>query len=165
MPKGWNQSRSTGCNLTMLGIGDTDRLPAAQVEEILERSRAALRDFGAFELAVGPLAGSRSAIRFSITPWDRLIALHRILRDCAQEVIPDEAVRPTTDFRPHLGIGYLNTDRPAAGVIEQVRELRTLPPVSVSVGCVKLVELCRREGKYCWRDHSVIALASDRRVR
>ncbi|WP_081706395.1 2'-5' RNA ligase family protein [Nocardia sp. CNY236] len=154
-----------GLHLTMLGIGDTDRLPTVHVEEIVERSRAALRDFGAFEIVIGPLGGSRSAIRFSVTPWDRLIALHRILRDSAREVTADRALRPTIDFRPHLGIGYCNTDRPASTVIDRVRELRALPPVTVSVGCVKLVELWPEEGRYCWRDHAVVALAPDPRVR
>ncbi|WP_280406809.1 2'-5' RNA ligase family protein [Nocardia carnea] len=154
-----------GLHLTILGIGDTDRLPTAQVEEIVERSRAALSGFGTFEIAVGPLAGSPSAIRFSVAPWDRLIALHRILRDCAQEVLPDRALRPTGDFRPHLGIGYLNTDRRASAVIDRVRELRALPPVTVSVRCVKLVELWREEGRYCWRDRAVIELVPDPRVR
>ena len=91
--------------------------------------------------------------------------LHRTLCRCTRDIRPDQVVRATADWRPHLGIGYINSAQPAVEVIGRVRRLRDLAPVSVTVECVKLVELWREEGRYCWREHAVIPLPANRLVR
>lgn len=154
-----------GLHITVLGIGDAVNVPVDDLDKIVDRAGRELSDFTALDLDIGPLSGSRSAIRFSVAPWDRLLELHRILHDCAKDIRPDQDLRGTADYRPHLGIAYINTARPAAELIDRVRELREMPPVAVTVGYVKLVELWRAEGRYRWREQAVIPLPEKRRER
>lgn len=96
------------------------------------------------------MAGSTGAIRFSITPWTPLVKLHAALHRAGQRTgVPGG--KPSSLFRPHLGILYNNRDRHAAPVIDAVALLRNRPAVTLPVREVDLVEL-RRDGRtYRWR--------------
>ncbi|WP_251096644.1 2'-5' RNA ligase family protein [Streptomyces sp. Caat 7-52] len=144
---------SDGLHVTMLRVGPTDQVSMDQVQQLLAlaqdlRSRA-------FRLLAHPLAGSRGAIRFSLTPWRPVIHLHAALTDAGERVgIPGG--RPTSAFRPHLGIAYNNRARPAAPVVDAVEQLRSRPPAVLDLTTVELVELRRQDRAYRWRTaHSV----------
>ncbi|WP_369024014.1 2'-5' RNA ligase family protein [Nocardia cyriacigeorgica] len=147
-----------GLHITLLGIGDAAEVSGHRLNELVAAAEEQLAGFAPFELVVGPLAGSRSAVRFSVAPWDPLLELHRLLFDCTARFRPDLQPGPT-HFRPHLGIGYLNAPRPAKDLVETVAALHALPPVQVDVDTVELVEL-RREGRaYRWDTRAAISLA------
>ena len=138
---------SDGLHVTMAKVGDTAALRPTDVEELVRRARTAMPR--AFALTAHPLAGSRGAVRFSITPWTPLVRLHETLAAIGQAVgVPGG--KPTAAFRPHLGIAYNNCDRPAGPVIERVALLRTRPAITVHVGHVDLVELRREGAEYRW---------------
>lgn len=149
-----------GLHLTLLGIGKSDAVPDDELSTITAAARSRLRAVPPFCLGIGPLTGSRSALRFSVTPWDDLLALHGVLREATTSVRPSTEIAETSQFRPHVGIGYLNTPQQAAPLIEEVAPLRHLPPVTVSVTEVRLVQL-RRDGKsYRWTDRAIVPLGS-----
>ncbi|WP_411999225.1 2'-5' RNA ligase family protein [Nocardia sp. CWNU-33] len=103
-----------------------------------------------FDLSIGPLAGSRSAVRFSVTPWDELHGVHRRVREATAAYRPPGRLAQTAEFRPHVGIGYINRAQRAASLIEDIAILRNLPVVEVHIDAIHLVEL-RREGRqYRW---------------
>ena len=103
----------------------------------------------AFHLQVGPLAGSKGALRYSVAPWVPLINLHESLAQAgAQAGAPGG--RSTKSFRPHLGIAYSNSIHPAAPVAAQVAELRGRPSIPLLIGHVDLVELRREYAAYRW---------------
>src|SRR6266511_185524 len=84
-----------------------------------------------FDLAVWHRAGSRGAVRLSVSQWREQLELHRRLHDAATIV----GVAPASNsaaFRPHISIAYNNHIRPAAPVIEAVASLRSLAPVQAS---------------------------------
>ena len=58
--------------------------------------------------------------------------------------------RSTESFRPHLGIAYSNSIRPAAPIAAQVAELRDRPSIPLPIGHVDLVELRREYAAYRW---------------
>ncbi|MBF6286596.1 2'-5' RNA ligase family protein [Nocardia cyriacigeorgica] len=146
-----------GLHITLLGIGDAADVSGRQLNEVVAAGEARLAGFEPFELLVGPPAGSRSAVRFSVAPWDPLLELHRRLFDSATRVLPGIKPGPT-HFRPHLGISYLNAPRPAGDLVERVAALHDLPPVPVGVDTVELVEL-RRDGRaYRWDTCAAISL-------
>lgn len=146
-----------GLHITLLGIGDAADVSRRQLSEVVASAEARLAGFEPFELLVGPLAGSRSAVRFSVAPWGPLLELHRRLFEGASRVLPDITPGPTR-FRPHLGIGYLNTPQPASDLVERVAALHDLPPVPVGVTAVELVEL-RRDGRaYRWDTRASVSL-------
>ncbi|APE34011.1 hypothetical protein BOX37_08540 [Nocardia mangyaensis] len=151
-----------GLHITIRGVGDTTAVPDEHVDALVSSARERLSDVKPFDLTIGPLAGSRSAIRFSVAPWDPLLDVHRVLSACSGEVSPDPAARDVpgspSRFRPHLGIAYNNTDRAAAAVIAAVAAQRTPERISVRVDTVELVVL-RREGRcYRWDTRAAIAL-------
>lgn len=153
-----------GLHLTLLGLGNVDEMSDRQLERIIADARDRLAEFPVFDLAVGPLAGSRSALRFSVAPWCQLLELHRLLREVTAEHMPVRELDETRNFRPHLGIGYINKASHAATIIRGAEALRDLPPVTVGVTGVELVEL-RREGRvYRWTVRAGIRLGVGSRL-
>lgn len=149
---------TTGLHLTLFGLGAKDSVTDAEVGALAVTARRRLTDFEAFDVTIGPATGSRSAIRLSVTPWDPVLALHHALRESAAEVLPDLRIRETSSLRPHLGLGYINREQPAAPVIDKVAALRSLPPVTVPVRQAHLVEVWRDGHEYRWQDVEVIEL-------
>ncbi|WP_083883768.1 2'-5' RNA ligase family protein [Nocardia higoensis] len=147
-----------GLHLTLLKAGRSVDLSEAQLSTIVETARRRLTTISPFDLDVGPLTGSRSALRFSVTPWSDLLELHRALREATATSRPHGALSETTRFRPHLGIGYINTPQSAMQLIDEVATLRDLPPVTVSVTEVRLVQLRREDRRYRWTDRAVVVL-------
>lgn len=147
-----------GLHLTLLSIGRTGEITDAQLTRIIDAGRSAIAAVRPFRLSVGPLTGSRSALRFSVTPWDQLLDLHRRLRSATAEHRPADHLRETAEFRPHLGVGYLNQPQNTEQLIRDVTALRHLPPATVRVHRVHLVELRREDRTYRWHDHAVLPL-------
>lgn len=104
---------------------------------------------GAFALRAVPLAGSRGAVRLTLTPWEPLVCLHAALV-AASAAVGLPVKKPTARFRPHLSLAYNNRRRDAAPVIETVTSLRSLPPVELTAADVQLVELRRCGAEYRW---------------
>lgn len=148
-------------HITMAGVGDTAVVSDQQIDELVSLARECLSDVKPFDLIVGPLSGSRSAIRFSVAPWDQLLDLHQVLSICTATALPNSSAASAPNssrFRPHLGIAYNNTDRAAAEVIDAVAALRTARSASVRVNQVELVVLRRDGHTYRWTTRAVLAL-------
>ncbi|WP_280379484.1 2'-5' RNA ligase family protein [Nocardia wallacei] len=146
-------------HLTLLKVGSADSVGDRDVLGLVEAAQQRLDGFASFSLEVGPLAGSPSAVRFSVAPWSQLLHLHRRLRQSVLDYGQLELPRATELFRPHLGIAYNNQPRDAAPMITAVGALRALPPVEVSVNNVTLVRLERIGRQYTWDTCGAIALA------
>lgn len=136
-----------GLHVTMSRIGDLAQVPPERIKWLA--GLAEQLPVECFRVTAHPLAGSRGALRFSLSPWRPLVRLHAALTTIGQQAgVPGG--KPTATFRPHLGVQYNNRERPAGPVIERVTQLRRLPPVSLDITAVDLVEL-RREGPvYRW---------------
>ncbi|MGW4714529.1 2'-5' RNA ligase family protein [Nocardia sp. NPDC004260] len=147
-------------HMTLLSVGKVGEVSDRELADITDAARSRLADIAPFDIVVGPLAGSRSALRFSVTPWDNLLRLHRSLREATAAHRPTSRLAETTEFRPHLGIGYLNRPRDSAALIADVAVLRELPPVTVRTSQVDLVELRRDGRQYRWTDRAVLPLGS-----
>lgn len=145
-------------HLTLLSIGRTDEVTEQDLARIVESGRAAVAAVEPFRLSVGPLTGSRSALRFSVTPWRQLLDLHHRLRSAAAEHRPPGRLAETVEFRPHLGVGYINRQQGTRQLVKDVSALRGLAPVTVPIGQVHLVELRRVGREYRWRDRAVVPL-------
>ncbi|MFZ3491899.1 2'-5' RNA ligase family protein [Streptomyces sp. 5.8] len=144
-----------GLHVTMNRIGGSDTVTEHQVRRLAELAERLSQ--ASFRVFAHPLTGSRGAVRYSLTPWAPLVALHAALGDIGRQAgVPGGGA--TTAFRPHLGIQYSNRKCPAEPVIESVSRLRALAPVALDITSVKLVELRRTTSPpaYRWRVvHSV----------
>ncbi|MFD9773396.1 2'-5' RNA ligase family protein [[Kitasatospora] papulosa] len=147
-----------GLHITMNKIGSCADVEPRTVDLLAHVAGGRLGS--RFELRAEPMAGSKGAIRFSVTPWTQLVELHTALHRAGQDAgVPGG--RPSSLFRPHLGILYNNRERRAAPVIDAVSDLRKRPSVALHLKRVDLVEL-RREGRtYRWDVLHSLAL-SDR---
>ncbi|MGV9266697.1 2'-5' RNA ligase family protein [Kitasatospora sp. NPDC003701] len=144
---GLDQVPADGLHLTVLRIGDASAVTPATVDALAERVAALA--LPRLPLLAHPLAGSRGAVRFSVTPWTDLVALHAQLAQAGLELgVPGGS--STARFRPHLGIAYNPVERDAQPVVEAVSALRRFAPVSVTVEAVDLVELRRERSAYRW---------------
>jgi hypothetical protein len=116
-------------------------------------------DLDPFRLEIGPLAGSRGALRFSVSPWSSLLAMHQELGEATAQALGSQPVMDTSRFRPHLSIAYANTRVPLAFLRTSVRELRKLAPITVSVSDVSLVELWRDGRTYRFSEVARVGFA------
>lgn len=147
-----------GLHITVLRIGDRDEIAEEDIQAVVDDAKQRLDELEAFKLWVGPLAGSRGAIRLSVSPWVELFTLHQIVRESTHKVLPNLTLAETASFRPHLGIGYSNREQPAEPFIEQVGALRDITPATVEVDAIKLVRLRREPHTYCWEDVATLEL-------
>ncbi|MDQ1031495.1 2'-5' RNA ligase [Streptomyces umbrinus] len=136
-----------GLHITLVRIGSLDQVSTAAIDRLA--GYVEQLPLQAFRLTAHPLAGSRSALRFSVTPWTPLVELHAALSEAGRNAnVPGG--KPTTRLRPHLGVAYNNHARSTQPVIDAVAELRGLAPVSFDVTRVELVELRRETAAYRW---------------
>nr|BEK71377.1 hypothetical protein KPHV_86040 [Kitasatospora purpeofusca] len=137
-----------GLHVTMVRVGDTDAVTPETVEALADHVQQLA--LPRLSLTAHPLAGSRGAIRYSLTPWTGLVHLHAALTTAGQELgVPGGAA--TAEFRPHCGVAYSPAPGDARPVREAVTRLRALAPVALTVDAVDLVELRRRGRTYRWR--------------
>ncbi|MFE3758015.1 2'-5' RNA ligase family protein [Nocardia tengchongensis] len=157
-PEGLDFVPLDALHMTMLRIGDCDKVADEEVQAIADEAKSQLGEFDSFALEVGPLAGSRGAIRYTASPWTELFALHHIVRESTRKVLPALSIATTQQFRPHIGIGYSNQEQAAQPLIEQIAALRDIEPVIIHVDAIKIVRLRREPHTYRWMDVVTLSL-------
>lgn len=140
-----------GLHMTVQGIGFTDEVSRAEVAEIAANARSACAELAPLTLSVGPLAGYSGGVFLRATPWAPMIDLRARLRSAIGTVlgrdrVPDEPSR----FRPHVSVGYCNAAVPAGDLVARVERLRALPPTTVMVDSVHVIEQRRDGHAYKW---------------
>lgn len=150
----------TDLHMTIQRVAFADEVDTGALQRA-ENAREALRGFGVLQFQIGPLAGSSGALSFSVSPKSRLIELRSRLLTAAHSAGFASDTSDADPFRPHVGIGYCNRTVDAAPIIEQVRVLRSLPPVDVCIRKLTLVELTRHERAYSWDVVSELPLTAD----
>lgn len=136
-------------HMTIERIGFENEVTEDEARAIGEFAEQECSRLSPFTVAIGPLAGSAGAVRFSATPWGPIVLLRDALRAAALSVLPFVQFEEGP-FRPHVGIAYCNASIPAGPVVRAVEALRDLPPVSVAVRSVSLVLLQRQERAWRW---------------
>jgi 2'-5' RNA ligase len=133
-------------HLTLDRVAFTDEVTSETVRAVADAAVPRVRAMAPLYLSVGPLAGSRGAIRFSVGLWSPLRTLHRELTTATRAIVGDRCVMDTDHFRPHVSIAYANTTVLVPSLVPLLERLRSLSPVHTTVRSVALVEL-RREGR------------------
>jgi 2'-5' RNA ligase len=137
-------------HMTLAKIACADEIDQAKLNRIARAAGPAVAGFGAIPLMVGPLAGSRGALSFSVSPRATIDHLRASLVRATRA-----AGCPVADtsgsFRPHVGIAYCNRTTDARPIIKQVSKLRELDRVTTHVRECVLVALTRHERSYSWK--------------
>ncbi len=156
-PLGLDLIPATGLHVTMLRIGDRHLVDLPVLRDLADTVEGL--GVRAFTVHAHPIAGSRGAIRYSLSPWTPLVRLHAALtRAGRHHGVPGGA--DTASFRPHLGIAYNPTERDAKPVIDAASHLRQLPPMALTVPAIDLVELRREGRRYRWDTVRTIPLVT-----
>ena len=137
-----------GVHLTVGRVGFADELPVQTAMAVGAHAQQAANRPPAFELAFGPLTGSRGAIRFSLGPWTPLVELHRFLAGATRAVLGERCVMDTASFRPHVSIAYAHTRVPVPEVVAALDPVRAVPGPRVVVRWASLVGLERVDRSY-----------------
>ncbi|MBJ8344514.1 2'-5' RNA ligase family protein [Antrihabitans sp. YC2-6] len=145
-----------GLHMTVLKVGPSAAVSSFELDAIAADAAERLESVDAFSITIGPLAGSKGAARFSVTPWTDLFRLHHELAKASLR--PGASPVDTSLFRPHLGIAYSNCRRPTDELVECVEQLRSIPPVVVPVSSVDLVEVRREGQQYRWANRHKVVL-------
>ncbi|GLL07245.1 2'-5' RNA ligase family protein [Dactylosporangium matsuzakiense] len=143
-------------HLTLYRVGAANAITDEQLDSIGAAAKQRLKHAEPISLSIGPLAGSSGAIRYSVAPWSRLFEARDELIQATRSVLGDAA---NTGWRPHVSITYNARSRAAAPIIDRVRNLRTQPPVQVTVTDIELVKLTRTGRMYRWTTVHRLTLA------
>jgi len=147
-----------GLHLTIARVGSADEISPKCASEILAAARRAIFDLVPIQLAIGPLTGSRGAVRFTVAPWGPLIEIHDRLLGATQEVLGGSYGHPKGQIRPHVGIAYCNGSTKVKPIVELLKSGRERPTVTVEVPAVELVVLCRAVREYRWARYDLLSL-------
>ncbi len=143
-------------HLTLCRVGFTDEVTEEQARFVAGAARQRVGAPGSLRLTVGPLAGSRGAVGFSVSPWEPLLELHDRLIEALAAVLASPA--STSGFRPHVGIAYGNRTMPASPLRQAMEPVRQLSPVQVTAGAAHLVILRREDHAYRWEGFETLCL-------
>ncbi|MFJ9420024.1 2'-5' RNA ligase family protein [Streptomyces sp. NPDC101227] len=136
-----------GLHLTLGRIGPSAEIALDQLDHLLATVQHTTCP--PFTLRAIPMTASRGAIRFSVAPWAPLIELHAMLSAAGNKAgLPPR--KPTSWFRPHIGISYCNRPVPSDTVRNAVKPLHDLDAVEVEITQVHIVELRRERSAYRW---------------
>jgi 2'-5' RNA ligase len=136
-------------HMTIDRVGFMDEVSESSIQAIEDAAERECQLLVPFACALGPLAGSAGAARFSATPWVPIFELRDVLRRATRSILP-HALPDEGPFRPHVGIGYSNTAAPAGPVIRAVESVRQFPSVTTVVTSAALVSLERQERAWLW---------------
>ncbi|WP_328732808.1 2'-5' RNA ligase family protein [Streptomyces caniferus] len=136
-----------GLHLTLGRIGSSTEISLDQLDLLI--ASVQVDASSSVSLQAVPMTASRGAIRFSVAPWTPLVDLRIMLAE-AGENAGRPLRKPTSGFRPHIGISYCNRAIPAATVRDMVGPLRGLDAVEAEVKQVHIVELRREPSAYRW---------------
>ncbi|MGD9530194.1 2'-5' RNA ligase family protein [Pseudonocardia sp.] len=128
----------------------------AFTDEVRRRDALAAADLAApllervlpFTLQVGPPAGSQGAVRFSVSPWRPVLAVHELLATATRTVLGDRCVMATAELRPHISIAYANANLPTRSLVPALTAARALIGPRIRIDAVSLVELMRVDRSY-----------------
>jgi hypothetical protein len=144
-------------HLSLQGVGFTDRVPDAELADIVDATRPRLATVEPFPVTIGPATLGPESIQLPVRPAEPLQHLRDLIRAAFTDVWGDDAVPELPDLDPHLPLAYSNHAAPAAPLATR---LLNHSPVStaLSITSISLVTLTRTDHLYHWKPDLTLAL-------
>ncbi|WP_112243326.1 2'-5' RNA ligase family protein [Kribbella monticola] len=136
-------------HLTMQGVGFTDRVPDADLDEIALATESRLARCSPFQVTVGPAVVDPETVQLPVTPVAPLQDLRNRLRAAIGDVWGPDAIPENPQLNPHISLGYWNTPAPAA----PLRALLSQSPATTAtttIAAISLITLHRNHQVYEW---------------
>jgi 2'-5' RNA ligase len=136
-------------HLTLQGVGFTDRVPDADLADIVEATRRRITTVGSFPVTVGPAVLDPETIQLPVRPIESFQHLRDLTRAAITDVWGDDAVPELPELNPHIGLAYCNHNAPAAPLITSL--LAHEPhSTALSITTLTLISLTRTHHLYHW---------------
>lgn len=147
-------------HLTVQGVDFADLVDEAEVAAIASEAKRRCRGLVPFSLTIGPINAYPGGTFLRAKPWKPVQELRDRLRAAIAAVrghhaVPDEPAR----FKPHISVAYCHAKTDARQLRQRLAVLREIPPLSITVDQVALLELRREHHVYRWDVRGVINLA------
>jgi 2'-5' RNA ligase len=143
-------------HLTLCDVGFLDEVEPRRLAAMTDVVAGELRRRPPIDLTLGPVAYFPDAVTLAAGPRPRLLELRRRIGRAMESVglVPQHHL--TSDFLPHVTLGYLNrrADRPS--VVDALDD--TDRSLTVRVDQVTLAAVTRRAGHYQWDAGGVLTL-------
>jgi 2'-5' RNA ligase len=150
-------------HLTMQGVGFTDEVPAAVVDQLVEAAGPLLGGLPRLELAFGPVAIRPEAVAFPPSPAGHVHRVRTAIRAAIVTVGGQGGVpEPAEGYQPHVTIAYSNGEQPIEPIVRAV-ETVTVEPATVMVAGASLIELRRDARRYAWRTVATVPFEATQR--
>lgn len=147
-----------GLHLTIARVGSADQISPTCASDVLATARRAISGLAPIQLTIGPLTGSRGAVRFTVAPWGPLLDIHDRLLGATEEVLGRSHGHPRGHIRPHVGIAYCNGSTKVKPVVELLNSRCETPTVTVEVSAIEFVVLRREVREYRWARYDLLSL-------
>jgi 2'-5' RNA ligase len=146
-------------HLTMQGLGFTDELATGQVDKVVAAVRDRLAALSPFELTLGPVRVDPEALLLDAEPAGAIRDLRLAIRaGIADTWGADRVPEAEAPFTPHVSIGYISADGPAAPFVAVLDASPATGRATVTEA--QLIVLNRDSGMYTWRPYATAELGS-----
>ncbi|HWO60195.1 MAG TPA: 2'-5' RNA ligase family protein [Umezawaea sp.] len=145
-------------HLTTQGIGFTNEVTDEDLARIVAAARDRCAALTPVAATFGPAAWDPEGVYLPVTPHEPLARVRHALRAAIADVWSlDRVPEADDDFRPHVTIGYSNSNGPADPVRAAVAN-RELPSTTTTLGSVSLLRLHRDHRIYQWTTVATVVL-------
>ncbi|TCO49480.1 2'-5' RNA ligase [Kribbella antiqua] len=136
-------------HLTLQGVGFTDRVPDADLADIVEATRSRVITLDSFPVTIGPAVLDPETIKLPVRPAEPLQHLRDLTRAAITDVWGDDAVPELPELNPHITLAYSNQTAPAAPLTAR---LAAHPPhaTALSITSLTLLSLTQTNHLYHW---------------
>jgi 2'-5' RNA ligase len=149
-----------GLHITVQGVGFTDEVAAADMDEIVAAASSRLSQRAPFDIRIGPPHVDEETIGLPVADPEGLRAVHADLQSAIGDVWGEDRVPERGDrFVPHLSLAY-STGVAAISGLECLLADAGLDNVIVPdrVTAVSLIDLNRDNRRYEWREVAKVPL-------
>lgn len=137
-------------HLGLQGVGFTDRVPDADLADIVEATRRRFTQVEAFPVTVGPAVLDTESIQLPVSPTEPLQHLRDVTRAAITDVWGDDAVPELPELNPHITLAYCNHNTPAAPITTRLLA-HTPHSTALSITTLTLLTLTRTHHLYHWK--------------
>jgi 2'-5' RNA ligase len=136
-------------HLTMQGVGFTDRVPDADLAEIVEAAKSRLARSTPFEVTIGPAVVDAETVQLPVTPVEPLQDLRDRIRAAIGDAWGPDSIPELPQLNPHISFGYFNTSAPAAPLVKLLAQTPATT-ATTTISAISLITLNRDNTMYEW---------------
>jgi 2'-5' RNA ligase len=146
-------------HLTLQGLGFTDELPRAAVDDITAETTNRLAELSAVDVAFGEIVVASEAIAMPALPPEPIRLIRATIRSAIETVLQEIPEDPQR-FRPHVSVAYIREVGQADPYVAAVQAVDA-DPAQVRIRGVDLIEMHRDHRMYEWESLASIGLGTN----